>query len=111
MRRNDKSRNKTVPNKSEASTASNKAINITPLGESVKSAEIVETPIMSNRSVRDITIQSASKDSGIAESGIKHSPQQTSADGKSEPTNSEPTNSEEETAGDLKTEERSDSRI
>lgn len=106
MRKNNKSRNKAIQNKSEASTESDKTINVMPLGESVNSAEPVETPLMSNRSVRDITIQSASKDSGIHESSMKDSPKQTSADGKSEPTNSE-----EETAGELNTEERSDSRI
>ncbi|XP_060596920.1 GATOR complex protein WDR24-like [Ruditapes philippinarum] len=61
-----------------------------------------ETPLISNRSVRDIKIQSASKDSGIAESGIND---QSNQSGEAEKID------QGELGQDILPEVRSDSRI
>ncbi|XP_045192486.2 kinesin-related protein 4-like [Mercenaria mercenaria] len=67
------------------------------------SAMSVETPLVSKRSVRDIKIQSASKDSGIAESGINEITNQS--------TETTGTDLEDNNRNDGPAEERSDSRI
>lgn len=97
-----------IPSNADSSAISNTGnvgqhVTVLPLHESPSGVRQGETPLVSNRSVREIKIQSGSKDSGIAESGVNDSSKQVSGEQSSAPNKSD--------RNDEQTEERSDSRI